>query len=150
MGASTIPSHDVVIPITDIGTSLPNQLACVSDRKPCCQDEPQYGGWYYPNRSRVTHISERPTPTAFHSDRNNRGEINLYRTSTDTYFPVGQFCCEMMDAENTNHTLCITVGEFWSINLSSVAPILVYFSMVFILKAVHMYYASLKECFPFL
>ena len=141
-----------MILVTDIGISSPNQLVCVSDWKPCCQDQPQYGGWYYPNRSRVAHISEQPTPTAFHSDRNNRGEINLYRTSTDINFPIGQFCCETMDAENTNHTLCVTVGEFWSIkiNLSSVAPILVYFSIVFILKAVHVYYASLNECFPFL
>ena len=109
---STIPSHDVVIPITDIGTSSPNQLVCVSDRKPCCQDQSQHGGWYYPNQSRVEHISERPTPTAFHSDRNGRGEINLYRTSTEVKSPFGQFCCETIDTTNTNHTLCVTVCEF--------------------------------------
>ena len=111
LGGSLIPQQGVMILITDIGTSSPNQLICTSDRKPCCQDQPQYGGWYYPNQSRVVNLSERPTPTAFHSDRNNHGEINLYRISTDVKSPVGQFCCETMDATNTNHTLCINVGE---------------------------------------
>ena len=112
MKGSTIPPYGVMILVTDIGTSSPNQLLCTTDRKPCCQGQPQYGGWYYPNRSQVAHISERPTPTAFHSDRNSRGEISLYRTSTDVKSPVGQFCCEMMDADDTNHTLCVTVCEF--------------------------------------
>jgi hypothetical protein len=111
-GGRIVPSNSTMIIVTDIGTSSPNQLICISDRKPCCQDQPLYGGWYFPNRNRVAHISERPAPTAFHSDRNSRGEITLYRTSTDVKSPVGQFCCETMDADNTNHTLCVTVCEF--------------------------------------
>ena len=115
LGGSIVP-QDSTIFINDIGISSPNQLVCVSDRKLCCQNQPQYGGWYlYPNRSQVAHISERPTPTAFHCDRNNRGEISLYRTATYTNVksPVGQFCCETKDSDNTTRTLCVTVCEYY-------------------------------------
>ena len=113
LGGSIIPPHGVMILVTNIGTSS-NQLVCTSDRKPCCQDQPQIGGWYFPNQSRVLHLSEQPTPTAFHSDRNNRGGISLYRTSSDIVSPIGQFCCETMDATSSNHTLCVNVCEYTS------------------------------------
>ena len=111
LGGRTIPSNSTIV-LSDIGTSSPNQLICKSDRKPCCQGRPQYGGWYYPNQSQILHRSEQAPSVAFHSDRDNNGSINLYRTSSNSTSPVGRFCCETMDATNNNHTLCVTVCEF--------------------------------------
>ena len=90
-------------------------------------------GTIYPNRSWVAHISEQPTPTAFHSDRDSRGDINLYCTSTDVKFPVGRFChgCETMDATNTIHTLCVTICEFgWWVYHQYIGPLPACFTML--------------------
>ena len=97
--------------ITDIGTSPPQQLVCTSDRKPCCQDQPQYGEWKFPDGSQVIHFSERPVPTAFHRNRDNDGNVNLYRVSSDVMSPTGKFCCEIEDATHMNQTLCVNLGK---------------------------------------
>ena len=99
------------IPITDIGTSSPQQLVCTSDRKPCCLDQPQYGEWYFPDGSQVVSISERPVPTTFHGNRDNNGNVNVYRVSSDVTSPTGRFCCEIEDAIATNQTLCVNISK---------------------------------------
>ena len=52
LGGRIIPPDSAIF-ITDIRISSPNQLVCKSDRKSCCHDQPQYGGWYFPNRSQI-------------------------------------------------------------------------------------------------
>lgn len=104
-----VQPDDGVIFITDIGTSSPNQLVCTSDRIPCCQD---HGGWYFPNKSEVMNISNKPTPTAFHTDRNGNGEVNLYRVNSDVVSPTGYFCCKTIDATDSNHTLCVYLCKY--------------------------------------
>ena len=91
--------------IGDIGSSIPNQLACVTDKMPCCQTE---GQWYYPNGSQVRHSSGR---NRFYVERTNEGSANLLRHN-NVLEPYGEFCCKIADAADVNHTLCIDLGEF--------------------------------------
>lgn len=92
----------------DIGTSSQHQLAvvCTTDRMPCCQDEPQHGKWQFRNGTQITEES-----TTFRTNRDNNGNVNLYRVSSDVMSPTGIFCCEIGDANGTNQILCINVGE---------------------------------------
>ena len=101
--------NNTCIPITDIGTLPPQQLVCTSDRKPCCQDQPHYGEWKFPNGSRVKHLME--GAIAFHSNRDNNGNVNLYRVNSDVRLPGGRFCCEIPDSYDTNKTLCVDIGN---------------------------------------
>ena len=80
---------------------------CTSDRMPCCQDLPQYGEWYFPNGSQVKHKSEKAV--AFHRNRDNNGNVNLFRVRDTVVSPVGRFCCEVEDATHTNQTLCVNI-----------------------------------------
>ena len=101
---------DSNIPITDIGTLSPQQLVCTSDRKPCCQDQPQYGEWKFPDGNQVRHITEEQ-PTTFHRDRDNGGNVDLYRVSSDVMSPTGRYCCEIEDAMHMNQTICVNLGK---------------------------------------
>ena len=97
--------------ITDIGTSSPQQLVCTSDRMPCCLDQPQYGEWYFPDGSQVVSISEMTAPLTFYRDRDNNGNVILYRVSSDVTSPTGSFCCEIEDATDTNQTLYVNLSK---------------------------------------
>ena len=108
-GTRIMTSPENTLLITDIGISPPHQLVCTSDRMPCCQDPPQYGEWKFPNGSQVLHISE--GAVAFHRNRDNYGNVNLYRVSSDILSPAGRFCCEIEDATGTNHTLCVNMSK---------------------------------------
>ena len=88
--------------ISDVGSSPPHQLACVTDRKPCCLSQ---GQWYYPNGSQIGHIS------SFYVERTDEGSVNLFRLS-NVLEAYGEFCCRIADATDVNHTLCIDLGEF--------------------------------------
>ena len=46
---------------------------------------------------------------AFHRNRDNDGNVNLFRVSDDITSPTGRFCCEIEDATHTNHTLCVNI-----------------------------------------
>ena len=93
---------------SDIGSSPTNQLACVTDKVPCCLTQ---GQWYYPNGSQVRHSSESLDQTPFYVERTNEGSITLLRLS-DAMEPYGEFCCRIADAADVTHTLCIDLGEF--------------------------------------
>ena len=80
---------------------------CTTDRMPCCQDQPQYGEWYFPNGSQVKHRDE--GAVAFHRNRDNNGNVNLFRVSHTIMSPTGRFCCEVEDATGTNQTLCVNI-----------------------------------------
>ena len=95
--------------VTEIGIEAPHQLVCTSDRKPCCRDPSQYGEWKFPNGSQVIHRTE--GAVAFHRDRDNVGNVNLYRANERVIAPSGKFCCEIEDATNKNTTLCVMLGN---------------------------------------
>ena len=93
--------------ISDIGFSQPHQLACVTDRNPCCQNQ---GQWNYPNGSQVRQRSESDIhQNSFYVEGTNNGSINLFRPS-NILEPRGEFCCKIADAADVNHTLCINLG----------------------------------------
>ena len=97
--------------ITDIGTSSPQQLVCTSDRMPCCHYPSLHGEWYFPDGSQVKYVYSAPNPKTFHRNRDNNGNVNLFRVSSDVMFPTGRFCCEIEDATNTDQALCVNVCE---------------------------------------
>ena len=100
--------NDSTIGITVVGTAETQpHLVCTSDRMPCCQDQPQYGEWYFPNGSQVKHKTE--GAVAFHRYRDNKENLHLYRTHYTIKSPVGRFCCEVEDATHTNQTLCVNI-----------------------------------------
>ena len=82
---------------------------------PCCQDQPQYGEWYFPNGSQVKHKSERAV--AFHRNRDNDGNVHLFRVSDTVTSPTGKFCCEVENAIHTNQTLCVNICNSASVCL---------------------------------
>ena len=104
----TFIENDSTISINVIQTSI-NQphLVCTSDRMPCCKDQPQYGEWYFPNGSQVIHRQE--GAVSFHRNRDNDGNVNLFRVRDDITSPAGRFCCEIEDATHTNQTLCVNI-----------------------------------------
>ena len=95
--------------ITDIGTLGQPPLVCTTDRMPCCQDQPQYGDWKFPNGSRVLHTTY--GAVAFHRNRDNDGNVNLFRNGSDVVSPTGRFCCEVEDVTNINQTMCANLSE---------------------------------------
>ena len=46
---------------------------------------------------------------AFHRNRDNDGNVNLFCVSDDITSPSGRFCCEIEDATHTNQTLCVNI-----------------------------------------
>ena len=71
---------------------------------PCCQGDTA-GEWRFPNNTAVTDQS------TFRTNRNDNGEINLFRASSDVVSPTGRFCCHVPDATGTTATLCVNIGE---------------------------------------
>ena len=97
--------------IRNVGQSSdsPNgALQCITDRTPCCLNQnPRHGEWYLPNGALVQGTA---STTAFYRNRGDNGEVSLNRPS-DVMSPIGQFCCEVPDATDTNQTLCVNIGE---------------------------------------
>ena len=46
---------------------------------------------------------------AFHRNRDNNGNVNLFRVRNTVIPPTGRFCCEIEDATHTNQTLCVNI-----------------------------------------
>ena len=46
---------------------------------------------------------------AFHRNRDNDGNINLFRMRDNVISPTGRFCCEVEDATGANQTLCVII-----------------------------------------
>ena len=96
--------------ITDIGTSQPHQLVCITDRNPCCTTPNRAGEWIFPNGTNVPTMET--YPTQFYRNRGSSGEINLYRVNDDVITPTGRFCCRVPDAIGISRIVCVNVGEF--------------------------------------
>ena len=75
---------------------------------PCCRDAPQYGEWKFSDGSQIIHITETPRPSTFHRNRDNSGNVNLFRVNNDVS-QAGKVCCEIPDATDTTQTLCINI-----------------------------------------
>ena len=46
---------------------------------------------------------------SFHRNRDNDGNVHLFRTHHTVTSPTGRFCCEVEDATHTNQTLCVNI-----------------------------------------
>ena len=101
--------NDSAIGINAVRTAehFREHVVCTSDRMPCCQADPQYGEWYFPNGSQVKHKQEKAV--AFHRSRDNFGNVHLLRTHHMVLSPSGKFCCEVEDATGRNERLCINI-----------------------------------------
>ena len=96
--------------IRNIGQSSdsPNgALQCITDKIPCCSQNPRHGEWYLPNGALVHGTISTIT---FYRNRGDNGEVSLNRPS-DIMMPSGLLCCEVPDATDTNQTLCVNIGE---------------------------------------
>ena len=112
MGRVVELQNDTCVSLGDIGTSPPHQLACITDRMPCCST-PQHGHWYYPNGTEITLKSESFGLTSVYVNWTDNGSVNLFRVG-DIYdlHPTGSYCCRIADSTITIHTLCVNLGWY--------------------------------------
>ena len=90
----------------DIGTAPPHQLACITDRVPCCSGPPPHGDWYNEQAQPVD-------SSMYHINRTDEGEINLFRLSQDVIVSAGgRVCCRVDDFTGVFHTAfaCVNLG----------------------------------------
>ena len=97
---------------------------CVTDRVACCES-PELGNWYYPNGTRVVLVDD--FIARFQSNRGQNevngneqfyGSVRLWQKYTPN--ERGLFHCELPDAENVIHTLCVNICKFPMIFCTSV------------------------------
>jgi hypothetical protein len=92
--------------ITDIGEN-DTAVLCVTDREECCAVRPgRAGEWYYPNNKRVE-TEGHSRYGSFYRDRG-PGVVRLNRRY-NAMMPIGSFCCEIPDRNNTMQRLCIMI-----------------------------------------
>ena len=100
--------NNTCVPTTDVGSSIPHQLVCITDRMPCCLDQPwDEGQWYYPNGTEVEHNSRSSNLAPYHMNRTDNGRINLFRFNDSVLNPNGKFCCKATDRIGVLRTLCV-------------------------------------------
>ena len=102
-------SNNSNVNILSIGQTSSNStsaLECITDRNPCCLSQ-NHGEWYLPNGEIVQGVTSIMT---FYRTRGDNGEVSLNRP-TDVMSPIGQFCCDVLDATDTSITLCVNIGE---------------------------------------
>lgn len=106
-----ILSSDKMVFINDVGTDTSDShppLVCTTDKEPCCQRHPRYGEWYYPDGQLIPNNVNAVT---FYRNRDNEGNVNLFRASSNVISPTGRFCCEIPDATSTNYTHCVNIRK---------------------------------------
>ena len=105
-----------------------NGLQCITDKKLCCRGNSTLGQWYFPNGTIIQSQGVASTETMFYRNkgRHNNGTVNLNRAMMVTS-PTGLFCCEVLDANDEDQTLCVNLGKYMtvSITVSSVAILLI-------------------------
>ena len=111
-----ILASNINIFIEDIGILAPNQLVCTSDLIPCCRTPTKQGDWYFPDGRKVIHTSH--GAVAFHRNRDDDGNVNLFRVSNTVLSPTGRFCCETKNSTENNQTICVNVCELKSLTLA--------------------------------
>ena len=105
-----LPNNSVV-DLSQISENPSHSLMCVTLRRPCCGTPPfDFGVWYYPNQSVIpNYIAE----YSFYSSRNNGGTVSLRRRGTGISLSesLGQYCCEIPNANNIIHRLCVQISH---------------------------------------
>ena len=88
-------------------------LMCVTSRRPCCRTPPdRFGEWFYPNGSSV---SINGSGNSFFRDRGDDGTVRLHRRGIASLSAaIGQYCCEIPNANDITHHLCMHFSKFRS------------------------------------
>ena len=88
------------------GDDTNHSLKCVTPRHPCCYSIPyRYGEWFYPNGSAVSIMG---SGNSFYRDRGDDGTVQLHRRGIASLSAaMGQYCCEIPNANNITHRLCV-------------------------------------------
>ena len=102
---SAVELREVYETPDDIDSSA-HTLMCVTPKRPCCKTSPgHFGEWLYPNGSAV---STDGSGNSFYRDRGDDGTVRLHRRGiTALSTAMGQYCCEIPNTNDVNHTLCI-------------------------------------------
>ena len=81
-------------------------LLCVTPKRPCCKTPPyRFGEWFYPNGSAVSIDN---SGNSFYRDREDDGTVRLHRRGVASLSAaMGQYCCEIPNANDTTHRLCV-------------------------------------------
>ena len=83
-------------------------LMCVTPKRPCCYRN-RFGEWFYPNGSAVS-ISG--LGNSFYRDREDDGTVRLHRRGIASLSAaMGQYCCEIPNAEDIPYRLCVHFGK---------------------------------------
>ena len=98
--------------VDDIGED-DDALLCHTTKIDCCTNsmgQIRAGDWYYPNGTRVGTIGHSVATGHTSYFFRNRGTqiVRLNRASHPS--ERGKFCCEVPDAYNVIHSICINVG----------------------------------------
>jgi hypothetical protein len=90
--------------------STAHTLMCVTLKRPCCKTSPyRFGEWFYPNGSAVSSSS---SGNSFYVDRGDDGTVRLHRRGTTALSAaIGQYCCEIPNANDIIHQLCVHFGK---------------------------------------
>ena len=86
-----------------------HSLICQTNKRQCCGTPPnRFGEWYYPDGRTVPREG---VGESFYRNRGDGGLVRLNHRTKDGYttYPsaIGLFCCELPDANDLYHTLCI-------------------------------------------
>ena len=81
-----------------------------------------HGDWYFPNGSIVTYASQ--GAVTFRTNRNDDGNVSLFRLSNSVSSPTGRFCCEIKNSTDHNQTLCINICELKNLTLPAIRLVL--------------------------
>lgn len=103
-------SNNSLVHITEIGTGDDESVLCITNNSYCCRwgdtsnGQPK-GQWYFPNNgSAVGTDGERGD---FYRNRG-PSVVRLHRRN-NALMPGGSFCCEIPDANERYHALCLMV-----------------------------------------
>ena len=73
------------------------------------------GEWYYPNN--MSAVRTEGEGGSFYRDRG-PSVVRLHRRYNIT-MPTGEFCCEVLDANEVDQRICITVVPFEGMKIST-------------------------------
>ena len=109
-----VPNNSAV-ELRDIYETLSNShattLMCVTSKRPCCTNPVyRFGEWFYPNG---TTVSIGGSGNSFFIDRGEDGTVRLHRRGTASLSAaMGQYCCEIPNANDDIHRLCVHFSKF--------------------------------------
>ena len=96
---------------------------CVTPKRPCCRTPPnRIGEWLYPNGSAIL---KDDSGNSFYRDRGDDGTVRLHRRGIASLSAaMGQYCCEIPNANGITQRLCVHFSKFNCIIVHSTIDVL--------------------------